>query len=325
MRTMSKVKHAACAFLVAVLFVATGLCGGSAWAWWDAGHMQIAAVAYSKLTPEAKARAAGLLKLNPDYQSWVAGLPPDQVDEIAFIRASTWADDIKMAGHGHTSEGDSPASSNAGQNIGYTDLLMHKYWHYMDMGFSTDATPIKPADPVNALTQIKLFRDTLSSSSGASDEVRSYDLVWLLHLVGDAHQPLHATSRFSQSFPDGDTGGNKETVKPATGEVLLLHAYWDRIFGGYSTPQGALLDANANDGIAHVQVDPREAAIDDPDVWFRESFDGARKIAYAEPVLCGSDPVELTREYETDAHNFALAEAALAAQRLANLLNEALR
>jgi hypothetical protein len=294
-------------------------------AWWDGGHMQIAAVAYTKLTPAAKSKVDVLIKLNPDYPSWVACLPADQVDKLAFVRASVWADDIKVPGHGHTSAGDSPTGERAGQNIGYADDLMHKYWHFKDIGFSTDGTAIKLADPVNALTQIKLFKTALPSSSGVSNDVRSYDLVWLLHLVGDAHQPLHATARFSQDLLDGDMGGNKETVKPATGEVLLLHAYWDRMFGGYTTPQGAVLDANSDGAIAHVSVDAALATIDDPEVWFKESFEQAKKFAYAEPVLSGVQPIELTRDYETGARNTALSQAALAAQRLANMLNEAFR
>jgi hypothetical protein len=75
----------------------------------------------------------------------------------------------------------------AAQNIGYYDNLMHKYWHFKDIGFSTDGTPLEDADPVNALTQIKLLKAGLAPSSGLPDDVRSYDLVWLLHLVGDAH------------------------------------------------------------------------------------------------------------------------------------------
>ena len=201
-----------------------------------------------------------------------------------------------------------PTGERAGQNIGYADDLMHKYWHFMDIGFSTDGTAIKLADPVNALTQIKLFKTALPSSSGVSDDVRSYDLVWLLHLVGDAHQPLHATARFSQDLLDGDMGGNKETVQPATGEVLLLHAYWDRMFGGYTTPQGAVLDANSDGAIAHVPVDAALATIDDPEVWFKESFEQAKKFAYAEPVLSGVQPIELTRDYETGARNTALSK-----------------
>ena len=90
-------------------------------------------------------------------------------------------------------------------------------------------------------------------------------------------------------------------VRPATGEVINLHAYWDRMFGGYSTPRGAVFDATTRDGLVHVPVDPALAAISDPEVWLKESFDAAQMFAYAEPVLSGTEPVELTRAYETAA------------------------
>jgi len=31
---------------------------------------------------------------------------------------------------------------------------------------------------------------------------------FLVHFVGDLHQPLHATSRFTVNMPEGDAGGN---------------------------------------------------------------------------------------------------------------------
>jgi hypothetical protein len=46
----------------------------------------------------------------------------------------------------------------------------------------------------------------------------------------------------------------------------------------------------------------------------------AKKFAYAEPVLSGAQPIE---HYETGARDTALSRATLAAQRLANMLNEA--
>ena len=89
------------------------------------------------------------------------------------------------------------------------------------------------------------------------------------------------------------------------------------------TPRGAVFDATARDGLVHVPVDPGLAAISDPEVWLKESFDAAQMFAYAEPVLSGTEPVELTRAYETAARTASRARAALAAQRLANLLNRA--
>jgi hypothetical protein len=303
----------------AVAFTALVLWSTALSAWWDGGHMQIAAIAYEKLTPEAKDRVDALIKLNPDYQTWIGCFPPDQVNKLAFVRASVWADDIKEDPT-YTDDGNSPTDSGA-----YQDKLMHKYWHFMDTAFPTpEDTPTEPADPINALTQIKLFKAALLSSSGITDDVRSYDLVWLLHLVGDAHQPLHSISRFSTAFPHGDRGGNSEKVKPASGEVLPLHSYWDRMFGGYSTPEGAVRDADKS-GLDNLPVDANLVAISAPEKWLQESFELAKEFAYEEPVFSGTQPIELTRDYETDARNVSRSQAALAAQRLANMLNEAFR
>jgi len=70
--------------------------------------------------------------------------------------------------------------------------------------------------------------------------------------VGDVHQPLHAVSLYTKeltaahlakSEPDtGDRGGNLVFVIPADGEKVNLHAYWDGLFGGYSTVYGAIVD-----------------------------------------------------------------------------------
>jgi hypothetical protein len=63
----------------------------AAFAWFDMGHMTVAAAAYAKLDPAVRARAAELLKLNPDYEHWVADVPAERRDMVAFVRASTWA------------------------------------------------------------------------------------------------------------------------------------------------------------------------------------------------------------------------------------------
>jgi hypothetical protein len=107
---------------------------------------------------------------------------------------------LRRWGHGKRRQAHKPP---AGQNIGYYDNLMHKYWHFKDIGFSTDGTPLEDADPVNALTQIKVLTAGLAPSSGLPDDVRSYNLGWLLHLVGDAISPcmrlpdLHTACRMA--------------------------------------------------------------------------------------------------------------------------------
>ena len=54
----------------------------------------------------------------------------------------------------------------------------------------------------------------------------SFHLRLLIHYIGDIHQPLHTTSRFTESFPNGDEGGNYFRLLKK-GEVDNLHALWD--------------------------------------------------------------------------------------------------
>jgi hypothetical protein len=284
-------------------------------AWNDRGHMMVAAIAWDHLGPSAKARAAELLMLNPSYGKWVQSVPEEDVDEIAFVKAATWPDFIKRSSD-YINDGQIPSGPDASRNIGYSDKLMHKYWHYIDLPFSTDGTPtVLPTDP-NAETQIIAFRDTISGA--ATDDVKSYDLVWLLHLVGDVHQPLHATARFSHQFPSGDDGGNSEKVcVPGCGDAL--HAFWDDALGKSESVMGAIKAADKLD-------DPPTsgATVADPHAWIVESFELAKSMVYP-PIGDGKGPVTLSDDYQENADVIAEERVSLAGVRLANLLNAFLK
>jgi hypothetical protein len=250
-----------------------------------------------------------------------------------------WVDDIKEMSD-YTSKGDKASNVGAGQNIGYGDKLVHGYWHFKDIPFSRDASLPPGVDPVDAVTQIKAFTAALPKAAGMSDDIRSYDLVWLLHLVGDLHQPLHSTALYTKEFTakwkaagendQGDRGGNEIIVKPANGDPVNLHAYFDGMFGGYSTVYGAIYDTFDRSGKPYLPpADKTESAIADPGVWADESNKLAIATAYAAPALNANGDVvqgaELTRTYETNARNVAKLQLSLAAARLANLLNAALK
>ncbi|MBB4196578.1 S1/P1 nuclease [Rhodoblastus sphagnicola] len=285
-------------------------------AWFDAGHETIAAAAFSQLTPQAREKVGRLLRLAPDYPAWIFGAPEGERDRIAFVRASTWADDIKRRPDFYKN---SLAEDGAGaaDNIGFADRRVHAYWHYIDLPFSSDGAPTRPADSPNALTQIRVF--TAALRSDAPGEVKSYDLVWLEHLVGDAHQPLHATSRFSRGLPKGDSGGNQERICLAFTCGLKLHAFWDSLLGA----SGQVGDAMAV--AARLPApDPDRAAVDDPQVWFEESAALARAVVYTKAIGDGAGPFALDQAYQAEAREIARDQAAVAAARLARLLNGAL-
>ena len=286
-------------------------------AWWDAGHMQVAAAAWERLEPAVRDKVSMLIRLNPDYGKWIQGVADAEQDRAAFVHAATWADDIKSEAE-YTDSQDTPSSPEASRNIGYADHLRHKYWHYMDIPFSPDETPVTPADPVNALTEIRALTAGLGSPA-LSDDVRSYDLVWLLHLVGDAHQPLHATSRFTHDQA-GDQGGNAEKVTLTAGSQEKLHAFWDDLLGDRTTVAQAISAA-----AALPLPDPVRAVTADPQVWFQESEAAAEAFVYVSPIGSGVGPYPLTAGYEQKALEIAKIQVSVAGSRLAALINAALK
>jgi hypothetical protein len=303
--------------IIAVLAVAW-LCSPRVWAWDSDGHMQVAEIAWQHLTPSSRTRVSALLKLNPSYHSWIAKLPAAKRGRTAFVMAATWPDFIKTA-EGYSNDSNTPPPVPASsQNIGYSDHLQHRYWHFIDMPFSTDGSAlVQPAAP-NAKTQIDLFAVAIASAD-ASDDVKSYDLVWLEHLVGDVHQPLHATSRFSADLPLGDRGGNSVTLctSPCTDE---LHAFWDNVLGTTQNASAAITAADKLPAAPHAAT-----VIADDQTWIEESFEAAKKFVYAAPIGPGAGPYTLDAAYRTRAETEAKARIEVAGVRLANLINANLK
>ena len=151
--------------------------------------------------------------------------------------------------------------------------------------------------------------------------MKSYDLVWLLHLVGDVHQPLHAASRFIQSRPQGDAGGNKVGIHCGSGcSAQELHAFWDGVLGSSEDPQAAI-----NAARKLPKASAQLASIADDTAWAAESFKLAKASVYRWPIGVGDGPFTLSSAYKARALSIAKTRVALAGARLARLLNTALQ
>ena len=285
----------------------------AALAWDGFGHRVVAAVAYPRLTPAVRAEIGRLLKLNPDYGRWTQGVPAGKREEIAFIEAAVWADDIKGDG-AHVFDGDRPRGPEAARNIGYSDPLEHRYWHFIDQPFSTDHTRLLPPARPNIETELVALQRTLRSPS-APAALKSYDLVWIEHLVGDAHQPLHTVSRFTRAQPEGDAGGNFVALCPHPCR-RNLHGFWDEVLGASGSPGAAIRYAAGLPA-----PDPNLAAIASSRVWLTESKALAERYVYAPPIGDGRGPYRLDATYRREALKVARQQIALAGARLALVLN----
>src|SRR6266404_45979 len=163
---------------------------------------------------------------------------------------------------------------------------------------------------------------------------RRLALQFLLHLVGDLHQPLHAAD-------NRDHGGNDIRVKGAGSGPGTLHHYWDTVF---VRRLGTRADDVSRELIAGISDDDRRAwSGGSPADWAKESFQIARNHVYGplqhtgspsgagvdvDPGISGGGhprPITLDARYESDAGNIVAGQLQRAGLRLARLLNDALR
>jgi hypothetical protein len=312
---------------VVVLTLLLGLLDARARAWDDFGHIQVAAIAFTRLSPRARQRVEQLLPLNPRYANWIAGFPTKKHAQVAFAKAATWADAIKSdPAYGS----DKTTDATAGRNIGYLDKLRHEYWHYIDVPFSPDGTPVTAPAVPNVQTQIHLFLATLADPT-VSEDIKSYDLSWLLHLVGDIHQPLHCTSRFDKADPRGDQGGNLVQINGNESPAICddprfcsqppsrkLHIFFDGVLG-----ESCCVDEGINAALQLPSADKHAAKQLDEAVWTQEGFQLATSAVYVPPIGIGDGPFTITPAYAAAALALGKTQVALAGARLANVLNAA--
>jgi hypothetical protein len=102
-----------------------------------------------------------------------------------------------------------------------------------------------------------------------ASDVKAIMLAWLVHVVGDIHQPLHSSALFSQNlFPKEDHGGNSILTK----QHGNLHSLWDGFPGGkvlFKTAHQRALKLMADSELATLGAKAAEQ-LDEQD-WLKES------------------------------------------------------
>jgi phage tail protein X len=238
-----------------ILLLLIALAPSPALAWWEYGHQTVATIAYLNVNPRTRAEIDRLLR-----QARLLDTPTCPARTIE--QAAVWPDCIKTLG----------------DRFSYAST-----WHYQNVDICRPFDPTPACRDGNCVSaQIERNLRLLANRSLPVRE-RLFALAFVVHLMGDLHQPLHTGDR-------GDLGGNR--VYAAYGAIARtnLHSIWDGYLAdrGISQPpagpRGILAEVGAADRAAM-----RQGNVAD---WARESWQVAHDYAYATayPNPCGPPP-----------------------------------
>ena len=260
--------------------------------------MMTAQIAFSRLNPTAKAKAIELLAIdiNP------AAVTAKSTD---FVNASHWADDLRP----------------------FAEFDSFKALHFIDKPFPLGSN-LPAIDPENI---VKALEDNVNILKTSTDKnAQAQALRFIIHFVGDIHQPLHCTTRVTAANPDGDRGGNLFKIKILKNGKLQdsnLHSYWDGGIGAFPPtgnnfappPLRSVVRAANQAKAANPATNPA-LKLDDPfnfAAWSDESFALGKSVVY-KGIQSGKKP---TPAYNQKALKVARQRVAWGGYRLAALLN----
>jgi len=240
--------------------------------WGGEGHRLVARIADAQLTPAAKAQVAAILG------------PANTLMSIA-----SWADDVRR------------------------DRKETGPWHYIDIQITVKHLDMARDCPKGdcVITKIADFRKALADPS-TPPEARREALMFLVHFIGDMHQPLHCSD-------NKDKGGNDVKVV-FFGQPSNLHSVWDTLLIGRMKPEQELFVELSAESQKHAKKWAKGTVED----WAEQSHKESQKVVYGRLPKSAATPVPLDSTYERSADPLIKTQIAKAGARLARVLNEAL-
>ena len=303
-------------FRVLSLLILAVVIPRDALAWNRAGHMVSGAIAYHELRatdPAALQRVVALLRAHPAYLArWLPMIVERGMadhDIMLFMYAARWPDDLR----------DDPQYD-------------HPAWHYVNYPVLVPGDTTRPPAAMagDIVTEIEHGLSVLRDPQG-TDAKKAIALAWIFHLVGDVHQPLHATNLFSSRWPQGDRGGNLFFIRATdAAQPINLHSFWDGLIIGSDDVRATMNRAIALRAAHPGSVRSAQLAILDPETWAREeSLVLAKRWAYLDGTLAGGTSRETATvvpgTYAANAQRVAEERVTLAALRLSALLSKSLK
>jgi S1/P1 Nuclease len=272
------------AVFASFLFMAIVSLPSQARAWGCEGHQVIALLAEKHLTPNALAMAKKILAETPIDPALDRYCKPVNTDPLAD--GSTWPDDMR---------GLRPESAP---------------WHYIDIPLGTTSRNVeKFCDPKEGCVT-KAIRDELAvlRSAKSNPKDRADALRFLIHFVGDLHQPLHAVT-------NNDMGGN--CVPVAFFDTLprlrdpQMESYAPNLHGAWDTNilERATIGKNVDQVASDLnksfsrQMDGWQKGPANIDAWVWESYELAAKNVYAKlPVRIPVETPQPVKSCADDNH-----------------------
>jgi hypothetical protein len=242
-------------------------------AWGSEGHSLVARIAAEQLTPAARARVLALLGPDKSLQS-----------------IASWPDEVRRT---------RPESGP---------------WHFIDVQITDDRLEMARDCPKNDCILVKIadFQNVLRDPAATLDQQREA-LMFIVHFIGDMHQPLHCSDHH-------DRGGNGQRVH-FNGRDTNLHSVWDsgllsrmpsedQLFAGYSP---------------EAKHRAKKWAKGTPADWADEIHKKSVKITYGKlPKAAAGVIVPLDGKYEKAADSLLREQIEKAGVRLAFILNTTL-
>ena len=282
--------------LPALLAAAAALMLGSpAQAYWEFGHQTVAQIAMANVTPRTRAAVRRLLATSTLLDT--PECPATSVDG-----ASIWADCIKPLK-------DADGKPRFGYAYG---------WHFQDVEICRPFTLADACKDGNCVSA-QITRDVaLLKDRRTAPKDRVQALVFLIHFVGDLHQPLHAGEK-------NDKGGNDLAASYGGYEPkrFNLHSIWDGTLAERAITTGPSL-------VRRYPADERaRIAAGTVSDWSRESWQVAHDAVYASALggdPCAPSPAHVTLDEATIEQLVPVArlEVERGGLRLAKLLDQAL-
>jgi|ERR1051326_1292224 hypothetical protein len=274
--------------LMALICTLSAFLSPLSFAWGPEGHEIVARIAELHLTPRADQGIEQLLATTSTNQHKV---------HIWYSNVCNWPDFIR-----HTRTNSAP-------------------WHFVDIPF--DATKYEPARDCEkhggcVVESIARFSKELADTHATTSN-RVEALKFLVHFVGDVHQPLHCAQR------NNDQGGNLCMVNfPGHADPVKLHYVWDGLLIQRSLADRRLEPVLYADQLNNkmTKLHEQQWAEGTPEEWANESHRIAVSEVYA-GIPIQEAPFALSEEYVKKNQTLVDAQLMKAGLRLARLLNEA--